>query len=487
MTSIIYLLESEQRAAQSIVNVAIQSGYEIYIFRRFADLLTDIKTHRPDAIVMNYRLLPETYDELRVISNYFTLIFGDRIDLDVRTNYYQFGINRVLDGQYSKPEILIRLLKFPSVYQKDVPSPLPKNTIQKSLKDFSLVNFLNRSIHERKSAAMKLIDNGLLARLKVVEGNIAHAWFGDKTGDDAVLQLLHYSRGILSYREFSDRLDVTPMGSSTYGLLQEFRFQSRKMQEFLDRSRSENPLFVLKNQTVIADEDSASFRILKIIEPRSSLKKLLKESDLNVYTAIRTLQDLMEQKIIDLDSDDATAEDFSDDDKEVMVEAFFRPGWENASLLILGSTDSSKSHMIDAIASCTGRKVVRDSGVDITDLPLGPDSRLFFLGIAMEEQLPTLLPGLTTQLVGCILLIDFAQKISFDYKKYFLRQFLAEYKIPLVIGVMNVTKMTEQVVSELKKKLEIPADIPVLAINPDDFSGIRSAVMGLTRRMQVHE
>ncbi len=487
MASIIYLLESGQRAAQSTVNAAIQNGYEIFIFPHFSDLLIDLKTHRPDAIVLNYRLLPETYDELRVISSYFTIIYCEKIGVDTRLNYYQSGINRVLEAEHARPDTIIRLINFHAFCKNELPSRLPKNTVQKPLKDFSLVNFLNRAVNEKKSATMKIFDDGWLARLKVSHGKIVHAWYRGKEKDDAILQLLHHSRGTLSFKEFSDGSDVIPVSSSTYGLIQEFRYEAKKQQEFLDKLHSENPVFTVKRGTGLQDETSYHFHVMSLIESRSSLKKILKETHLNTYNTIRTLQDLLKQEIIEIDSAETPAEEFSDDDREMMLEAFFRPGWERAQVLIVGSSEASKSEMISIIARSGGRKIVQERGVDLTDVPLGHNARLFFLGISMGDELLALLPLLTSQLAGCVFLIDFAQKLSFDYKKYFIRQFLAEYEIPAVIGVINVTKMSEQVVGELRKKLEIPPDIPVLSLSPLNFSGIKTTILGLTKKIPINE
>ncbi|MCK4894527.1 MAG: hypothetical protein KAT07_11195, partial [Calditrichia bacterium] len=78
--------------------------------------------------------------------------------------------------------------------------------------------------------------------------------------------------------------------------------------------------------------------------------------------------------------------------------------------------------------------------------------------------------------LAAIFIIDFSTPLTFDYKKYFIRQFLAERSIPAVIGVINLTRLQETALQELRKILEIPADIPVISLDYNKISDLRNMV-----------
>ncbi len=92
MAPVIYLVESDQKIAQEIVNPAIKNGFEIYIFLRFTDLLKDLQANLPVAIFLRADLLPQSPFELRLLSNFYTLVYGKQFDPDKRIFYYNLGI-----------------------------------------------------------------------------------------------------------------------------------------------------------------------------------------------------------------------------------------------------------------------------------------------------------------------------------------------------------------------------------------------------------
>ncbi len=130
--------------------------------------------------------------------------------------------------------------------------------------------------------------------------------------------------------------------------------------------------------------------------------------------------------------------------------------------------------MIRLLAEASARPVTTRDVLEVTDLALNEQSKIQFIGMTRDENFHSLLRAPNQSISGCVFIIDFGQRLAFDYKKYFIRQFISEYDIPLVIGVMYVTRFTEQVIGELRKKLEIPADIPVLPVNAGNFGSVRN-------------
>jgi hypothetical protein len=481
MTSIIYLVESEQKYAQTIVNAAIQNSFEIYMFKKFSDLLTDLKKHRPDAIFINETLLPESYDEFLEINSYFIIVYGQRIDLDARVNYYQMGVDRVLDREYATPQALIQLLKKQKDYLQEY-SPIQQGEIvHTSFRELSLMGMLQESVKDKKSFALKINDNGWNASLRVIEGRIDTVSSTEKTGAPALFDILYRSRGeiFLKYLPESDR--ISGFEFSTSAALAEFKFQQKILEDFEKGLGVPSPIFRRKSnlENITLQEDYQ--KILELIDEKLTLRKIVLASPFTPVQTTEILQDMLQKELVGVDIETMKEGKFTEEEVENLVEGVFSSGKHNGQILVLSFSEEGKKRVVEGIASAFNRPVVLDNLSEICEISFDNLTSLSFMGVSLDSYVKGHIQDAISELLAAIFIIDFSTPLTFDYKKYFIRQFLAESAIPVIIGVINLTRLQDAALQELRKILEIPIDIPVISLDYTRISDLRNMVHQLIK------
>lgn len=481
MTYIINLIESEQKNAQTIVNTAIQNSFEIFIFQKFSDLLIDVKKHQPDAIFINEKLLPETYDEFLEINSYFIIVYGQRIDLDARVNYYQMGVDRVLDREYATPQALIELLKKHKDYLSEY-SPIQQGDIvHTSFREISLVNMLLESVKEKKSFALKIKDNGWNASLRVIDGKIDTVSCTEKSGVSAILDILYRSRGeiFLKYLPQSDR--IARHEFSTSAALLEFQFQQKILEDFEKMLGVPSPIFGRKSNLENVAPHQKYQQILDLIDEKLTLRKIILASPFSLPQTVEILQDMIEKELVAIDHETMKEGKFTDEEVENLVEGIFSSGKHDGQILVLSFSDEGKKSVIEGISSAFSRPVIVDNLAEICEISLDNVTSLSFMGVSLDTYVKGHIQNSLTELLAAIFIIDFSTPLTFDYKKYFIRQFLTEKSIPAIIGVINLTRLQEEALKELRKILEIPSNIPVISLDCNKISDLRNMVHQLIR------
>ena len=479
MASIIYLIESDQKIAQAIVNPAIKNGFEIFIFSKFSDLLNDLRENRPEAIFLRADLLPQSPDELRLLSNSYTLVYGKQFDPDKRISFYNLGIKRVVDGVHFQAGTLSLLLKHYLFSQKELPAVYLNKMIRKSLRDFSILELLQKCLVEKKSVACKIVDNEWSAKLRLNKGRLESASYPGAEGTKAVLEILHHQRGDLFLKYFSDSRSFVPFEASTPVHLLEFQYQQKLRKEFLQKCRENNPIFIKGKITEGDHFTGAEKTILKILDQKLSLKKLLKISSLSFLQTFRIIENFLQKGIIEIEIDNQENQQFSEEDFESFYEKLFNPGQKIGQILILGSSETVKHQGIETIAQSIGSQLITNNLAEITAVSLSQQVKLYFVALPLNDQIHQLLDSFVSDLVATVFIIDLDQQNEMDYPKYFLRQFLAEYSLPFVIGVTNVGENTEEAIQKVKNKLEVPSHVHLSAVDLQNFPQFRRLLLKL--------
>jgi len=479
MASIIYLVESDQKLAQAIVNPAIKNGFEIFIFSKFSDLLNDLRENRPEAIFLRSDLLPQSPDELRLLGSFYTLVYGKLFDPDTRIAYYNLGVRRVLDGAFFKPATLSLLLKQYLYSQKDLPVIYSNKMTRKSLRDVTVLDLLQNCLLEKKNLSAKIVDNDWSAKLKLKQGLIEAARSPAGEGTTAVLDILQHQRGEIFLNYFSDLTPPLPFEASTRVHLLEFQHQQELWKEFLHKCGENNPIFKkVKSGSGDALRPDEKL-VLKLLDQRVPLKKLLKISSLPSLKNLRIVEKLLQEGFIDIEKEDEVSSHFSEEDIEYLFEKLFNPGQRIGQILILGSSEAAKHLTIEAIAKSASSQVVANDKVEITAVTLERQAKLYFVALPLDDQIHHLLATFISDPVATVFIVDLQQEGEMDYQKYFLRQFLTEYSLPFVIGVVHAGENTEGGIEQVKHRLEVPPHIPVSAVDVQNFPQLRQLILTL--------
>jgi len=484
MAPIIYLVESDQKLAQEIVNPAIKNGFEIYIFSRFSDLLKDLQKNLPSAIFLRDDLLPQSPFELRLLSHFYTLVYGRQFDPDKRIFFYNLGVKRVVDGVFFKPATVSLLLKHYLYSQKEMPANYLNKMVKKSLNEQSLLDLLQQCRLEKKSVSCKMIDNEWSAKLRIHNGLIEYAFCSGNQGTAAVIEILHHHRGEMFLNYFSDSHPAALFDASTQVHILEYKYQLKLLTEFQEKCGQSNPVFSRVGEAKDSSLSDADKTVLKILSHHLSLRKLLKLSNLSFLQTFRSLERLFKDGIVTIQPIGEEKQQFSEEDFELFHDKFFRQGQKFGQILVLGSTESAKHSVIDRIAQSVGSKVTVNNSVEIMELDLEKYARIYFVALPLNDQIFQLLSSFITDLMASVFIVDLAEKKEMDYQKYFLRQFLNQYSMPLVVGVINFTGSAEETVQQVKRNLEIPSHVPVSTFSLQNFSEIRELFMKLTESSQ---
>jgi signal recognition particle receptor subunit beta len=347
------------------------------------------------------------------------------------------------------------------------------------LRDFSIAELIQSCLLDKKSVACKIMDNEWSAKLRLHQGKLESASCSGSEGTKAVLEIMHHQRGEIFLNYFSDSKPAEPLEASTPVHLLELQYQQKLLKEFLQKCGENNPIF---KKAKMADADhfsEAEKIILKILEQRLSLKKLLKISSLSFLHTFRIIENFLQKGIIEIEKESQESQQFSEEDLEFFYEKLFNPGQKIGQILILGSSETVKHQGIETIAKSIESQLVTNNLAEITAVTLDQQAKLYFVALPLNDQIHRLLESFVSDLVATVFIIDLAQQTEMDYPKYFLRQFLAEYSLPFVIGITNVGENTEEAIQKVKNKLEIPSHVHLSVIDPQNFPQFRRLLLKL--------
>jgi hypothetical protein len=198
-----------------------------------------------------------------------------------------------------------------------------------------------------------------------------------------------------------------------------------------------------------------------------------------MYQTLTFLDKMIEQKIINVLDDPRNLEKFSEEDIELFVEQVLPSGKHRGQILVLGSTEPAKKVLMENLKKIFSAPLFSNKSLDTCEISVEQETRLYFIGMPLDDYLREDISEILKHLAGIIYVIDFSQALEFDYKKYVLRQILNEHDVPLAIGFINLTKMTDEVISEFKRKLEIPDDLPIVSLDPNKFFDMEALLMQL--------
>jgi hypothetical protein len=194
---------------------------------------------------------------------------------------------------------------------------------------------------------------------------------------------------------------------------------------------------------------------------------------------INTLEKLITKDIVTTEEDTAKSEQFTEEDIKVISERLHQGADPQGQILVLSSSNYGKQILIETVANACHTKVHSNNYIDMTQIQLRDNLVLQLLGIPINTYFQQLIKNHKANVLATFFIFDFAQELKFEYKKYFIRQFLTDYEMPAVIGIVNNSKFNEQVVAEFRRKLEIPPEINIVPFDPNNFQQVKQLFYNL--------
>lgn len=480
MTSTIYLLETNKKTAQDIVNYANNSGFEIFTFTNFTSLLKELKNRHADAIFINIDLVPTSDDHLRVLKNYFTVIYGDFIDYDLKHRFYHQGIDRVINTSQNLPMMLVQLLQFDSYSRDELKSLLNKNITVTNLSDVHLKNIVHNAIMNKRNLVIKINDEDWFAKIRIFKGEVIDACSPGREGIDAVLNIFRHSQGQLTLQPFSSEKETSSCNVSTLGMLAEAEYQSRLLMDFQQKIGKKNPILkvdVKTNGNKFSPEEKI---ILRMVSSQINLQSLVQESPYPLSHTLAVLYHLFNKQVLSVSNSINRQSQFTEEDISIIRSSLNKPDQKYAQILVICSTHRSKRQFLETVAKATNCKVKSNNMIDMTRIYLEEDYALQFIGIHSAINLQKLMLNIKDSIAAIFLIFDFSRELKFEYEKYYIKQIVNNYEFPFVIGLTNLTKFGKRVIEEMRKRLEIPPGIKIVSFDPKNFQQIKQLFNQLT-------
>lgn len=479
MASIIYLVEHNQRYAQTIVNTAIKSGYEIFIFSKFLNLLKEINKQQPDAILINFESIPVSDDHLRVLKNFFTIVYGEKIDYDLKHRFYDLSVSRVVSGAYAQPSALVQMLKVDKFCREDLRVMINKTITHTNLTDVQLSDVISTTAMNKRNLVLKFNDENWFAKIRIHQGELVDAHSPGKSGLSAALDILQHPVGHLTMQSFSSENESSNLQTSVFGLLIESQFQIDALKAFQEKFGKADKVFKKKERGWNNNLTVEELYIYKLINETESLQNILRGSPYPMLQTINTLEKLINKDIVTTEEDTAKSEQFTEEDIKVISERLHQGADPQGQILVLSSSNYGKQILIETVANACHTKVHSNNYIDMTQIQLRDNLMLQLLGIPINTYFQQLIKNHKANVLATFFIFDFAQELKFEYKKYFIRQFLTDYEMPAVIGIVNNSKFNEQVVAEFRRKLEIPPEINIVPFDPNNFQQVKQLFYNL--------
>ncbi len=480
MTSTIYLLETNKKTTQEIVNYAIRSGFEIFTFANFTSLLKELKNRHADAIFINIDLVPTSDDHIRVLKNYFTVIYGDFIDYDLKHRFYRLGIDRVINASQNLPMMLVQLLQFDSYSRDELKSLLNKNITVSNLSDIHLKNIVHNAIMNQRNLVIKINDEEWFAKIRIFGGEVIDACSPGKEGIDAVLNIFQHSQGQLTLQPFSSEKETSSCNVSTFGMLAEAEYQSRLLMDFQQKIGKKNPILKVDIKTNGNNFSPEEKNVLRLVGTQINLQSIVQESPYPLSHTLSVLDHLFKKQVLSVSNSVNRQSQFTEEDISIIRSSLNQPDQKNAQILVICSTHRSKRQFLETVAKATNCKVKSNNIIDVIRIYLEEDYALQFIGIHSAVNLQKLMPNIKGNIAAIFFVFDFSRELKFEYQKYYIKQIVNQYEFPFVIGLTNLTKFGKRVIEEMRKRLEIPAGIKIVSIDPTNFQQIKQLFNQLT-------
>jgi hypothetical protein len=473
MAGIIYLLEKKQQTAQKIVNKAIRNGYEIFIFHNFSQLLKELKKNIPLGIFLNSHLIPSSDDHLRVIKKFFTVIYGDHIDFDLKYRFYHLGIDRVINAEQNIETLLVQILHFHSDIHDNLKYLLNKSILLANLEEIQIKNVILNAIMNQRNLVLKVNDDNWYAKLRIFQGEIIEAFCSGKEGVNAVLNILQHPQGQLSIQSIKSDSEASSCDVSTFGMLVEGEFQQQILKEFQTIFGINNPVMKRNGKNAKNNITLAENNILQLVEKQIDLQSLIQDSPYQLPHTLHLIEGLLQKRLIHVARRKSSISRFNGDDVEFFRSKLFKTNQRDGHVMIIGTSLEVKHQFLLTMVDNTDDQIRSNNLIDMVHLELAPELTLHFIGIPSDANLQQLMNQLPDNVLAIFLIFDFARDLKFEYQKYYIKKILTGYDIPVIFGVVNITKFSERVLEEMRKRLEIPPDVKIIPFNPTDLQQIK--------------
>jgi len=487
MAYVIYLLESDLDRAKLISDQAPGKDFQVEAVADLDELYSSIQKVMPDAVFVGFRWIQPRLRQVKFSKEYVSFVYGEHIEMDDRLQLYRQGVDRVLEWSDKCATNLFTLAKIRFYRDRELLPYLQKFITRGKLNEFHLADILAKSILEKKNLIFKLLDGDWTAKMRVFRGEVVEAWAPPLSAEEAAIAILLHRQGQLRMQSFVKESDINTFGVSTLGILTEAKFQDEMLREFTARFPTNNPVFQLARGISPESVNSDIQTILRLVQSEKYLSRIFQKSPYSILKTFRILEELYRQGKIQIDESFRSEMKFTREDAEVIRQKLFPTGVVEGRLIVLGFPGSGKTQLIKTLAGSQKSDIKTVQSLDFTRLKFPEGLRLNIFGISVDEYFQPIMRKLSENMLGYIFMVDYSRQDNLEYVNYLLQQMLAKYPVPMVVAVTGIQGDVDKAIQSLRSRLNLSYDVPVVAVNPDDFYQVRQIFYAMSSRTVAQE
>ena len=473
MPSLIYLLESDIDRAKKIVDVSGSTEFQVELVSNVSELADNIENTLPDALFIGFPWIKDVDKDADFLKDFTTFVYGENIPMEQKLRLYDQGVNRVISWNENTPRVLFQFLKMYGFRYRELKPVIQKYITRGNLEGFQIKEILLNAILEKKNLILKIQDRDWYGKLRIFQGEVMEAACSGQVGVDAALSILQHQKGGFRLRGYSKGEEISTASVSGFALLVESGFESEAIEKFLNDLGVRNPIFKLsENETknTISPEQST---IIELLGKYPEFHSVLWKSPYHVYKTVRLIEQLYRQGLIAVDKETVDLNRFTEDDIEYIRKKLFSSGMKEGRLIVLGFPTSGKSHLIKTLAGIHRTDLKSVQSLDFTRIQLAKDIRINVFGISTDSYFQPMLQKLSMDILACFFIVNYNQVDKIEYTRYLLHQFLTNFSVPVVIGLTYIENDTRQALAEMRKNLNVPEEIEIVPLDPENFDQIR--------------
>ena len=169
-----------------------------------------------------------------------------------------------------------------------------------------------------------------------------------------------------------------------------------------------------------------------------------------------------------------------------------RPRTRAAKLVITGPFDAGKTTFVTTLAGSnvltTEQRVTSEDdhssgrttvAMDFGRIPLGDDLALSLFGTPGQQRFDFMWDILAEGMLGYVMIVDASRDSCLPEARRIRRRFERFADVPSVVAINKCTGTPDTAVRRVRRELELPPDLPVLAADARDLDDVKRVVVAV--------
>lgn len=396
---------------------------------------------------------------------------------------YEAGLYRHFPWDDKTAEMIgdyLRMLQFRETENR---LRMQRRITQGAMEDFDLVELLKQATREKRNLVLKIYTQNWIAKMRIFQGEIVEAVAGRLNGVSAVLAMLALQEGIFRLRTYEKDSELIQNMASPLALILEANYEQKLIREMFHTLGEQNPELSVNYKLGRQEAKTDLIEFLEFVQKQGHLKQILQLSPLPVLTTIRLLEGLFRKRIVHLKSLEGQESFFNPTQVQLIKNSYFKDNEPRKRVVVLAPDEDSLHAILSGIIRGSLATIKKKQSVLLTNLSIDDHHQLSLFGIPTSAYFQPIIGKLSENLIGCIFIFGELQEERIEYMRYLMRQMMQGMSCPVVFGILGSDTSEESQLFDIRKKLEIPAEIPFTLVDPENTLTLRQLFLNLANRV----